>query len=455
MEILEAQLEVAKDAMKKGGLTAENIAAIGITNQRETTVIWERATGKPIHHAIVWHDKRTSDMCDALKQRGFSDVVKAKSGLVIDAYFSATKMKWILNKVPGAMDRAKKGELCAGTIDCWLVWNLTKGEHHVTDISNASRSMLLNIHTKQWDDELLEIFGLPKEILPTVKSSSEVYGVTTFFDDKTPIPISGIAGDQNAALFGQTCMEYGMSKVTYGTGCFLLMNTGSKPIASNHKLLTTIAWDINGETTYALEGCVFIAGAVVQWLRDGLQIIENSSEIEELSQSVDSSGGVYVVPAFTGLGAPYWNQHAKGTIMGLTRGSTKAHIARASVESIAFQTMDVIHAMEKDMKTETKALRIDGGASCNNMLAQFQSDLLNVNVVRPKNIETTSLGAAYLAGLAVGYWDSIDEIKQIWEVDREFSPSVKMSQEDRKTTIKAWRNAVSVAEYHASISLDD
>ncbi len=422
-EIWATQSNVAAEALNKARLTANDIAAIGITNQRETTVVWDRATGQPVGNAIVWQDRRTAAACDRLKARGLAKTIRKKTGLVVDAYFSATKLQWILNNVPGAKARARAGELAFGTIDSWLVWNLTGGRQHVTDPSNASRTMLFNIHTGDWDDDLLKLFGVPRSLLPQVKSSSEVYGESTLLG--ASIPIAGIAGDQQAALFGQVCTRPGMVKNTYGTGCFMLMNTGTKPIASRNNLLTTVAWRIGNRTEYALEGSIFIAGAVVQWLRDGLQIIRSSGEVEALASQVPDNGGVFVVPAFAGLGAPHWDQYARGTIIGLTRGSTRAHIARAALEGIAYQVADVLHAMESDAKIRLRELRVDGGACANNLLMQFQADLLNVPVVRPRVSETTALGAAYLAGLAVGYWKNQAEIAAQWEADHRFTPTMK------------------------------
>ncbi|APY01354.1 glycerol kinase GlpK [Lacinutrix venerupis] len=444
-EIWSTQAGVATEAIANKNLNAENIAAIGITNQRETVVVWDKNTGKPVYNAIVWQDKRTSNYCDELKKAGKNDLIRQKTGLVIDSYFSGTKVKWILDNVEGARSKAEAGDLILGTIDTWLIWNFTKGAQHITDVTNASRTMMFNINTMEWDDELLELLTIPKTMLPKVKQSSEVYGQTTssFFDTK--IPISGIAGDQQAALFGQMCTKPGMVKNTYGTGCFMLMNIGEKPIVSENNLLTTVAWKVGGKTTYALEGSIFIAGAVVQWLRDGLKIIRNSSEIEKLAGSVESSDGVYFVPAFAGLGAPHWNQHAKGTIFGLTRGTTDAHIARAALDSIAFQTMDILKAMEADADISIKELRVDGGATINNMLMQFQSDVLNTITVRPKIVETTAMGAAFLAGLAVGYWENAEEIQDIWQTDKTFNPI-----EDRTETeenIKGWYKAIEALEY--------
>lgn len=442
-EIWSTQLGVAAEAITKAGLTVQHIAAIGITNQRETTVVWDKVTGQPIHNAIVWQDRRTAFYCDALKAEGRASMIQDKTGLIIDAYFSATKVKWILDEVPGAREKADKGELCFGTIDSWLLWKLTNGKVHATDVSNASRTMLFNIHSLSWDEDLLRLFDIPKAILPEVKSSSEVYGYTQHIFTAHNIPIAGIAGDQQAALFGQLCTQPGMVKNTYGTGCFMLMNTGEKAVPSTNHLLTTIAWKIKGVTHYALEGSVFIAGAVVQWLRDGLKIIRSSNEIESLAASVPDHQGVYVVPAFAGLGAPYWNQHARGTITGITRGTTAAHIARASLDSIAYQTMDVLKAMEADAGIAIKELRVDGGATANNLLMQFQSDILNTKVVRPTIVETTALGAAYLAGLAVGYWSSMEDIQEQWQVDRVFSP--EMTSEKREELSKGWKRAVGAA----------
>jgi glycerol kinase len=439
-EIWSTQLGVAAEAITKAGLSVQNIAAIGITNQRETTVVWDKYTGMPIHNAIVWQDRRTASFCDELKAAGKHTLIQQKTGLVVDAYFSATKVKWILDQVPDARVKAEKGELCFGTVDSWLLWKLTNGQVHATDVSNASRTMLFNIHTLAWDEELLTLFDVPAAILPEVRSSSEVYGHTQNVLTAHNIPISGIAGDQQAALFGQMCTQPGMVKNTYGTGCFMLMNTGEKAVPSTNNLLTTVAWKVNGVTHYALEGSVFIAGAVVQWLRDGLKIIRTSAEVETLAAEVSSSEGVYVVPAFAGLGAPYWNQHARGTIVGITRGTTGAHFARAALDSIAYQTMDVLKAMEADAGIAIKELRVDGGATANNLLMQFQSDLLHTKVVRPSVVETTALGAAYLAGLAVGYWSSTDEIQEQWQMERVFSPS--MPEEERTQLSEGWKRAI-------------
>ena len=446
-EIWSTQAGVAAEAVAKAGLKSTDIAAIGITNQRETTIVWNRMTGKPVHNAIVWQDRRTADFCDKLKNEGHSKTILDKTGLIIDAYFSATKVRWILDNVKDARKLADKGELAFGTVDSWLVWNLTRGKLHITDVSNASRTMLFNIHTLKWDNDLLEIFNIPSSLLPEVRSSSEVYGNSSGHF-ATEIPVAGIAGDQQAALFGQMCTEAGMVKNTYGTGCFMVMNIGNKPIESRSRLLTTVAWKIGDETTYALEGSIFIAGAVVQWLRDGLGIIANSADVEELAAKVSDSDGVYFVPAFAGLGAPHWNQHARGTLVGITRGSTSAHIARAALDSIAFQTLEVLLAMQKDSGIEIRELRVDGGATINDKLMQFQSDLLGTGVVRPKITETTALGAAYLAGLAVNYWTSMDEIRKQWQVGRIFNPA--MDAEKTEILIKGWNRAVKAAETWAS-----
>lgn len=445
LEIWSTQTGVAAEAIAGKGLNIENIAAIGITNQRETVVVWNRKTGKPVYNAIVWQDKRTSDFCDDLKKQGKNDLIREKTGLVIDSYFSGTKVKWILDNVEGARESAEAGDLILGTIDTWLVWNFTKGGKHITDVTNASRTMLFNINTMDWDEELLELLTVPRSMLPTVKASSEVYGHTnsTFYDAK--IPIAGIAGDQQSALFGQMCTKPGMVKNTYGTGCFMLMNIGEKPVVSKHNLLTTVAWKINGKTTYAFEGSIFIAGAVVQWLRDSLKIIRTSAEVEKLASSVDSSEGVYFVPAFAGLGAPHWNQHAQGTIFGLTRGSTDAHIARAALESVAYQVMDILKAMEADSGITIKELRVDGGATINDMLMQFQADVLDTETVRPKIVETTAMGAAFLAGLAVGYWKDPEEIQNIWQTDKRFKP--KEERGDIEMEIKGWYRAIDALDY--------
>ncbi len=422
-EIWSSQASVIAEAIAMIDINGLNIAGIGITNQRETTIVWDSETEEPVYNAIVWQDRRTSSYCDELKSQGLTDMIRQKTGLIIDAYFSATKIKWILDHVPGARERAEKGKLLFGTVDTWLIWRLTRGEVHVTDVSNASRTMLFNINTLEWDQELLDMFGIPRTMMPEVKSSSEVYGhtKTTIFAHK--VPISGIAGDQQAALFGQMCTEPGMVKNTYGTGCFLLMNSGEKPILSKNNLITTIAWKIGDKVNYALEGSIFVGGSVVQWLRDGLGVINSSSEVEALASQVPDTNGVYFVPALTGLGAPWWDQYARGTIVGISRGTTTAHIARAALEGIAFQTMDITNAMSRDAGIPLKELKVDGGASRNNLLMQFQADILGTRVIRPQVVETTALGAAYLAGLAVGYWSSIDEIRQQWQVDRAFEPS--------------------------------
>lgn len=440
LEIWSTQIGVASEVISKQNIGKDSIAAIGITNQRETTVLWNKHTGQPIYNAIVWQDRRTADFCDQLKAEGKQAMIQAKTGLVIDAYFSASKIKWILDHVEGARALANKGELCFGTIDSWLVWKLTNGAAHVTDATNASRTMLYNIHDLRWDTELLELFDIPLSILPEVKSSSEVYGTTNLIVPNHTIPIAGIAGDQQAALFGQICTQAGMVKNTYGTGCFMLMHTGEKAVTSKNNLLTTIALQRNGKTYYALEGSVFIAGAVVQWLRDGLHLIRNSDEVEALAGSVADTDGVYMVPAFAGLGAPYWNQHAKGTIVGLTRGTHTAHIARAALESIAYQTYDVLKAMEADAQIPILELRVDGGATKNNLLMQFQSDLLSTKVIRPTMIETTALGAAYLAGLAVGFWKDEATLATKWQVDQIFEPT--MNDKEVATKIQGWQKAI-------------
>ena len=443
VELWESQLATAREVIAKATIAVNEIAAIGITNQRETTVLWDRNNGEPIYNAIVWQDRRTAAFCDELKESGAEEMIRQKTGLVIDAYFSGSKIKWILDHVPGARTKAEKGELCFGTVDTWLLWKLTGGKVHATDVSNASRTMLCNIETCQWDGELEKLLDVPGSVLPQIRSSSEIYGTTTLLDETTEIPIAGIAGDQQAALFGQLCIQPGMVKNTYGTGCFMLMNTGESRISSNHNLLTTVAWKVNGITQYALEGSVFIAGAVVQWLRDGLGIIKTSADVENLARQVDTTDGVYVVPAFAGLGAPYWNQHARGTITGLTRGSKASHIARAAVESIAYQTMDVLKAMEADSGISISELRVDGGAAGNNLLMQFQCDVLNAKVIRPTVTETTALGAAYLAGLAVGFWKSTDELQKQWQIGQAFNPDI--TEEKRTELTKGWHKAVNAA----------
>jgi glycerol kinase len=421
-EIWRTQLEVGREVLARCGLTASDVAAIGITNQRETTVLWDRATGKPIHPAIVWQDRRTAPDCDLLRRSGHTEQVQAKTGLLIDAYFCATKIRWLLDYVPQARQRAERGELAFGTIDSWLIWNLTGGRVHATDVTNASRSMLLNLHSCQWDDELLELFSIPRSLLPEVLPSSHMYGETDAAWFGRPIRIGGAAGDQQSALFGQNCTHHGMVKNTYGTGCFLLMNVGDRPPQSKCQLLTTVACSTSQDRQYALEGSVFIAGAAVQWLRDGLGIIAASDDCEPLAQSVPDSGGVYMVPAFAGLGAPHWDSYARGTIVGITRGTTGAHLARAALEGIAFQVADVLDAMQQDSGIEIAELRADGGASANNLLMQFQADITQVPVVRPRVIETTALGAAFLAGLAIDYWTDIREIESVWQAERVFRP---------------------------------
>jgi len=444
-EIWSTQAGVAAEAITGANLNGSNIAAIGITNQRETTLLWDRKTGKPVYNAIVWQDRRTSDYCDELKkEKGLIEKVQQKTGLILDSYFSGTKIKWILDNVDGVRKRAENGELAFGTMDSWLVWNFTRGEKHITDVTNASRTMIFNIHDLQWDKELLEILDIPESLLPDVKQSSEVYGETKTTIFATKVPIAGIAGDQQAALFGQRCIESGMVKNTYGTGCFMMMNTGEKPIKSENNLLTTIAWQVDGKVEYALEGSIFIAGAVVQWLRDELGIIRKSADVEKLAASVNDNDGVYLVPAFAGLGAPHWDQHARGTMVGLTRGSNAGHIARAALEGIAYQVMDVLKAMEADSGIEIQELRVDGGATANNLLMQFQSDILRAPVVRPKTLETTALGAAYLAGLAVGYWKDHDEINDQWQMDRKFNP--EMDREDALNLVKDWDRALKAAK---------
>jgi glycerol kinase len=445
LEIWSSQAGVAAEATIKAGINGKNIASMGITNQRETVVVWDKNTGRPIYNAIVWQDRRTASFCDELKEAGKEELIRNKTGLIIDAYFSATKIKWMLDNVPNARAEAEAGNLICGTVDTWLIWNFTKGELHVTDVTNASRTLLFNINTMAWDDELLALFTIPKSMLPTVKQSSEVYGETKSTLFAHPIPIAGIAGDQQAALFGQMCTEPGMVKNTYGTGCFMLMNIGNTPKLSKNNLLTTVAWQVNGQTTYALEGSIFIAGAVVQWLRDGLGIIKTAADIEELALRVKDTGGVYFVPAFAGLGAPYWDSNARGTIVGMSRGTTASHIARAAIESIAYQTADVLRAMEADAGVKIQELRVDGGATANNILMQFQANLLNCKVNKPKVVETTALGAAYLAGLATGYWKDIAEIQQLWESNKVFkaepsTPETEKGFAEWKRAIRATQN---------------
>ena len=439
-DIWSSEASVIAEAITSMGINGLNIAGIGITNQRETTIVWDAETGEPVYNAIVWQDRRTSEYCDSLKEQNLTGFIRKKTGLIIDAYFSATKIRWILENVPGARARAEAGKLRFGTIDTWLLWNLTRGECHMTDVSNASRTMLFNIHTLNWDEDLMKLFGIPMSMLPEVHSSSEIYGYTktTIFAHK--VPVAGIAGDQQAALFGQMCTTPGSVKNTYGTGCFLLMNSGTKPITSSHNLLTTIAWKIGDTVNYALEGSIFVGGSVVQWLRDGLGIIKSSSEIESLAMTVPDNGGVYFVPALTGLGAPYWDQYAKGTICGLTRGTTAAHIARAALEGIAFETMDIVNAMEHDAGIKLAELKVDGGASRNNLMMQFQADILGTKVIRPKVTETTAMGACYLAGLATGYWDSLDDIKRQWNADKVFEP---LAPAEKVLKLKeGWANAI-------------
>jgi glycerol kinase len=443
-EIWSTQAGVAAEAVTRAGMNGASIAAIGITNQRETTIVWDRATGHPIYNAIVWQDRRTAEFCDQLKAQGLDETVRAKTGLPIDSYFSATKIRWILDNVAGAREKAAQGRLAFGTVDSWLVWNFTQGGLHVTDVTNASRTMLFNIHTLKWDDDLLAALDIPRSMLPEVHASSEVYGPTKTTVFASKIPLAGIAGDQHAALFGQMCTDSGMVKNTYGTGCFLVMNTGDKPIESKNNLVTTIAWQIGDEINYALEGSIFIGGAVVQWLRDGLGIIRDAAEIETLARGVPHCDGVYLVPAFAGLGAPHWNARARGTLFGVTRGTSAAHIARAALDSIAYQSLDVLNAMEADSGIRIGELRVDGGACANNLLMQFQADILGVDAVRPKVSETTALGAAYLAGLAVGYWNDVDELKSQWALDRRFTPGLPHA--EVKACLDGWKRAIRAAK---------
>ncbi len=435
-EIWDSESTVMMDVVAKSGIDAAEIAAIGITNQRETTIVWDAETGKPVYNAIVWQDRRTSEYCDSLKALGLTEKIRDKTGLLIDAYFSGSKIRWILENVDGAHDLARAGRLRFGTVDCWLIWKLTGGRVHCTDVTNASRTMLFNIHTLRWDEELLDLLGIPASMMPQVRSSSEVYGTCDLLDG---VPVAGAAGDQQAALFGQMCTEPGSVKNTYGTGCFLLMNTGEKPILSRNNLLTTVAWKIGDKVNYALEGSIFVGGSVVQWLRDGLGIIRSSSEIEGLASTVEDNGGVFFVPALTGMGAPYWDQYAHGTICGITRGTTAAHIARAALEGIAFQTMDIVGAMEKDAGVKLSELKVDGGASRNNLMMQFQADILDTSVIRPMVTETTAMGACYLAGLAVGFWSSLDEIKAQWQAEHVFEPS----DADTMALKAGWADAIS------------
>lgn len=439
-EIWSSQASVATEVVTQKGINPNDIAAIGITNQRETTIVWDRDTGKPVYNAIVWQDRRTSDICHHLKDEGYAEMIQEKTGLIIDAYFSATKIQWILDNVAGAREKANQGKLQFGTVDTWLMYNLSKHKAHMTDVTNASRTMLFNIHTMQWDEELLKLFNIPASMLPEVKSCSEVFCDlhSSLFD--TTLPISGVAGDQQAALFGQLCLEEGMLKTTYGTGCFMVMNTGKTAVKSTNRLLTTVAWQLNGEVNYALEGSVFVGGATIQWLRDGLQLIKKASESEYLALKEVDNGGVYFVPALTGLGAPYWDQEARGAIFGITRGTTPGHIARAALEAIAFQVYDLMSCMEADFGKEAKEMRVDGGAVANNLLVQFQADITRTPLLRPKNLETTALGAAYLAGLAVGFWDGIAEIKAQWEVDRIFTPEMDVDQV--ASHVEFWHKAV-------------
>lgn len=440
LEIWSTQSSVAAEAIAHANLTGLNIEAIGITNQRETTIVWDVETGEPIYNAIVWQDRRTSEYCESLKAQGHTDMIRAKTGLILDAYFSATKLKWILDHVEGAREKAERGSLKFGTVDSWLIYKFTKGEAHATDITNASRTMLYNIHEEKWDDELLELFDIPRNMMPEVKSCSEIYSQTSTTLFSTRIPISGVAGDQQSALFGQMCLEKGMAKTTYGTGCFLVMNTGEEAVESKNNLLTTVAWKIGGQTTYALEGSVFIGGAVIQWLRDELHLLKDAADSEAMATVLEDNAGVYFVPALSGLAAPYWDQFARGTIVGLTRGITSNHIVRAALEGIAYQVADVLQAMEKDMGQRTKEMRVDGGAVSNNFLMQFQADIMKSEVVRPKIMETTAMGAAYLAGLATGFWKDVDEIRSQWEVDKSFHPEMAESEADK--LLDNWHEAV-------------
>ena len=433
-------LGVAVEAMNKLNITPDQVAAIGITNQRETTIIWDKNTGEPVYHAIVWQCRRTSEYCDELKEKGFTEKFRQKTGLMIDAYFSGTKVKWILDNIPGAREKAEAGDLLFGTVETWLIWKLTKGKVHVTDYSNAARTMLFNINTLEWDDEILEELGIPKSMLPQARPSSEVYGMADESYFGKEIPIGGAAGDQQAALFGQTCFTAGEAKNTYGTGAFLLMNTGTKPVFSDNGLITTIAWGLNGEVNYALEGSIFVAGAAIQWLRDEMRLVDSSPDSEYMASKVKDTNGCYVVPAFTGLGAPHWDQYARGTIVGITRGVNKYHVIRATLESLAYQTYDVLKAMEADSGIKLSALKVDGGASANNFLMQFQSDILNTEVRRPRCVETTAMGAAYLAGLAVGYWKDKNDVINNWNIDRKFHPEMK--EDEREEKLAGWEKAV-------------
>ena len=439
-EIWSTQAGMAAEVVTRAGISGADVAAIGITNQRETTIVWDRRTGQPVYNAIVWQDRRTAGFCDELREAGHEAMLRERTGLVLDAYFSATKIRWILDHVDGARADAEAGHLAFGTVDSWLVWKMTDGARHITDATNASRTLLCNLRTGDWDDDLLALFDVPRSMLPEICASSEVYGETAGTVLAHKIPIAGIGGDQQAALFGQVCTEPGMVKNTYGTGCFMLMNTGDTPVVSQNNLVSTVAWKLDGQLEYALEGSIFVAGAVVQWLRDGLGIIQTSAEVEALARRVDDNGGVYLVPAFTGLGAPHWDPYARGTLVGLTRGSTSAHIARAALESIAYQTADVLTAMTSDSGLELSELRVDGGATANDLLMQFQADILGVPVVRPKVTETTALGAAYLAGLAVGFWGGLDEIAAQWQVDRRFEPA--MGDDQRAALTETWTRAL-------------
>ncbi len=439
-EIWSSQASVTAEVIAKAGIQPSEIASIGITNQRETVVVWDRETGKPVHNAIVWQDRRTSEYCSKLTDEGKADMVRGKTGLIIDAYFSATKVRWILDNVEGARKRAEEGKLCFGTIDSWLIWKFTRGNAHVTDITNASRTMLFNIYEDKWDEELLELFNIPASMLPEVKESSGLFATTSGDTTGFNLPITGVAGDQQAALFGQLCLEPGMVKNTYGTGCFLVMNLGEEPVTSSNNLLTTVAWKINGKISYALEGSIFIAGAIIQWIRDELELIRSASETEQIATSVDDNAGVYLVPALVGLGAPHWDQFARGTIVGLTRGSGKAHIVRAALESIAYQVKDVVKAMEDDAGEKISGLRVDGGASANNFLMQFQADMLGASVTRPVVMETTALGAAYLSGLASGVWKNTDELQQQWKADQVYEPVMEPSEKEK--LLKNWHKAV-------------
>lgn len=439
-EIWSSMLGVAVEAMNKLNITPDQVAAIGITNQRETTIIWDKNTGEPVYHAIVWQCRRTSEYCDQLKEKGLTEKFRQKTGLMIDAYFSGTKVKWILDNIPGAREKAEAGDLLFGTVETWLIWKLTKGKVHVTDYSNAARTMLFNINTLEWDDEILEELGIPKSMLPQARPSSEVYGMADESYFGKEIPIGGAAGDQQAALFGQTCFTAGEAKNTYGTGAFLLMNTGTKPVFSDNGLITTIAWGLNGEVNYALEGSIFVAGAAIQWLRDEMRLVDSSPDSEYMAKKVKDTNGCYVVPAFTGLGAPHWDQYARGTIVGITRGVNKYHVIRATLESLAYQTYDVLKAMEADSGIKLSALKVDGGASANNFLMQFQSDILNTEVRRPRCVETTAMGAAYLAGLAVGYWKDKNDVINNWNIDREFHP--EMQEAEREEKLAGWEKAV-------------